>query len=170
MKAYFSESDNAYNIKWFDEKKPLGTGGGLSLLKGKIKDTFFFTNCDILLTADYESMLRYHKEHKNVITMVCAYKNLVIPYGVIELGDNGSIAGMKEKPEYSFLTNTGMYIVEPEVLNDIEDDVAIGFPDIIKMEQEKGKKVGVYPVSENEWMDMGQIDELEKMRLKLYGK
>ena len=170
LKAYFAESDNRYDIDWYDEEKPLGTGGGLSLLKGKINKTFFFANCDCLLTADYESMLRYHREHNNVITMVCAYKNITIPYGVINLGNNGTILGMEEKPELSFLTNTGMYIVNPEVLDDIEDGVSIGFPDIVKKQQEKGRNVGVYPISENEWMDMGQLDELEKMRVKLYGK
>lgn len=169
IKSYFNESDNIYDINWYDEEKPLGTGGGLSLLKGKLKKTFFFANCDCLLTADYESMLRYHNEHKNVVTMICAYKNITIPYGVIKLGKNGSIMEMEEKPELSFLTNTGMYIVEPEVLNDIEDNVPIGFPDIVKNQQAKGKNVGVYPISENEWMDMGQLDELEKMRNKLFG-
>lgn len=170
LKAYFSESDNKYSINWYDEDKPLGTGGGLSLLKGDIKSTFFFANCDCLLTSDYESMLRYHKEHHNSITMVCAYKNIVIPYGVIELGENGSIANMREKPELSFLTNTGMYIVEPDVLDIIDADIFIGFPDIIKKAGELGKTVGVYPISENEWMDMGQLDELEKMRKRLYGQ
>lgn len=102
--------------------------------------------------------------------MVCAYKNIKIPYGVIEMGINGSIESMREKPELSFLTNTGIYIVEPEVLDDIEDNVSIGFPDIIEKERAKGKKVSIYPVSENDWLDMGQLSELEKMRKRLYGE
>ena len=167
IKAYFRELNSNYKVDWYDEAKPLGTGGGLSLLRGALKDTFFFTNCDILLKTDYDSLVKYHKEHHNVITMVCAYKNITIPYGVINMGKDGVIQGMQEKPEISFLTNTGVYIVEPEVLDDIEKDVPIGFPDIIKKEQAKGKNVGVYPVSENEWMDMGQLDELEKMRKRL---
>lgn len=169
MKAYFG-NDKQYDITWYDEEKPLGTGGGLCYLKGKISETFFFTNCDNLLLSNYESMLRFHKENHNVITMVCAYKNIKIPYGVIEMGLNGSIEAMKEKPELSFLTNTGIYIVEPEVLEDIEYNVSIGFPDIIENERKKGKKVAIYPVSENEWLDMGQLSELEKMRIKLYGE
>ena len=169
MKAYFG-NDKQYDITWYDEEKPLGTGGGLCYLKGKISETFFFTNCDNLLLSNYESMLRFHKENHNVITMVCAYKNIKIPYGVIEMGLNGSIEAMKEKPELSFLTNTGIYIVEPEVLEDIEYNVPIGFPDIIENERTKGKKVAIYPVSENEWLDMGQLSELEKMRIKLYGE
>lgn len=170
MKAYFADNENHYNITWYDEEKPLGTGGGLSLLKGKFSDTFFFANCDALLTANYESMFRFHKENHNVITMVCAYKNINIPYGVVEMGINGTIEGMKEKPLMSFLTNTGIYIVEPEVVDDIEEGVPIGFPDIVEMERKKGKRVAVFPVSENDWMDMGQLSELEKMRIKLYGE
>ncbi|MDE6025336.1 MAG: NTP transferase domain-containing protein [Lachnospiraceae bacterium] len=168
IKAYFADCDKKYDITWYDEDKPLGTGGGLCYLKGKIDTTFFFTNCDNLLLSNYGSMLRFHRENKNVITMVCAYKNIVIPYGVVDMGLNGSINSMEEKPEISFLTNTGIYIVEPEVLSDIEDNVFIGFPDIVKMQMEKGKKVSVYPVSENEWLDMGQLSELDKMREKLY--
>ena len=170
MKAYFADNDRKYNITWYDEEKPLGTGGGLSLLKGKFKDTFFFANCDALLTANYESMLKFHRENGNVITMICAYKNISIPYGVVEMGANGVIEEMKEKPLMSFLTNTGIYIVEPEVVDDIEDDVPIGFPDIVEREKQKGRKVAVYPVSENDWMDMGQLSELEKMRIKMYGE
>lgn len=169
MKAYFADCETPYRITWYDEEKPLGTGGGLSLLRGKFTDTFFFANCDALLTANYENMVRFHKENGNVITMICAYKNINIPYGVVEMGKNGAINGLKEKPLISFLTNTGIYIVEPEVIDDLEDDVPMGFPDIIEMERQKGKRVAVFPVSENDWMDMGQLPELEKMRIRLYG-
>ena len=170
MKAYFADNDRKYNISWYDEEKPLGTGGGLSLLKGKFKDTFFFANCDALLTANYESMVKFHKENGNAITMICAYKNINIPYGVVEMGENGIIKDMKEKPLMSFLTNTGIYIVEPEVVDDIVDGESIGFPDIVERQRRKGRKVAVFPVSENDWMDMGQISELEKMRTKLFGE
>ncbi len=169
MKAYFADNENHYNITWYDEEKPLGTGGGLSLLRGKFTDTFFFANCDALLTANYESMVNFHKENRNVITMVCAYKNINIPYGVVEMGENGMIKGMKEKPLISFLTNTGIYIVEPEVVDDMIDGEAVGFPDIVERQRQKGRKVAVFPVSENDWMDMGQLPELEKMRIKLFG-
>ena len=170
MKAYFAESENRYDISWYDESKPLGTGGGLSLLRGRLNETFFFTNCDNLLQANYERMLEFHRENGNVITMVCAYKNFFFFFVVIEMGVNGKIESMKEKPLVSFLTNTGIYIVEPEVLDDIEDNVAIGFPDVVEKQRKKGRKVAVFPVSESEWMDMGQINELEKMRKRLYGE
>ncbi len=170
IKTYFKEIDTNFALNWFDEEVPLGTGGGLSLLKNKIKNTFIFTNCDTLIRANYDSIIRFHKENHNDITMVCAYKNINIPYGIVEINNDASIKTMKEKPEFSILTNTGFYVVEPSIIDDIEPNIPIGFPDIIKNEKEKGKKIGVYPISEQEWLDMGQLPELEKMREKLYGE
>lgn len=170
MKGYFSEKEGEYDISWYEEEKPLNTGGGLTLLKGTLHETFFFTNCDNLLLSNYDSIIRFHKEHKNAITMICAYKNLQIPYGVVEMGLDGVIKEMKEKPAFSFLTNTGIYVVEPEVLDDMEDGVAIGFPDVVEQQKEKGRNVAIYPVSENDWLDMGQLPELENMRKRLYGE
>ena len=170
IKAYFADNDRHYDIAWYDEFVPLGTGGGLSLLRGKMDTTFFFSNCDNLLLANYERILQFHRENSNVITMVCACKNFSIPYGVVEMGINGKIDKIREKPMLSFLINTGIYVVEPEVLEDIADGVAVGFPDIVEQQRRKGKKVAVFPVSESEWLDMGQLSELEKMRTKLYGE
>lgn len=169
IKAFFSDNTEYYDITWHDEAVPLGTGGGLTLLKGIINETFFFSNCDVMLTANYGSMMKFHKENGNLITMACAYKNLDIPYGVVEMGVNGSIIKMEEKPHLSFLTNTGVYIVEPEVIDDMQGGVAIGFPDVIEKLRRKGRKVAVFPVSEQDWMDMGQLPELEKMNIRLYG-
>ena len=49
--------------------------------------------------------------------MVCAVKHFTIPYGVVELGGDGDISGITEKPEMNFLTNTGVYVVEPSVID-----------------------------------------------------
>lgn len=170
IKAYFADVEDGYKVTWYDENKPLGTGGGLSLLRGKMHETFFFANCDVLFSSDYKKMLDYHRDNQNSITMICAYKNIVLPYGVVELGLNGTIECMREKPTMSYLTNTGMYIVEPDVIGDIETDTPISFPDIIELEMKKGKKVGAFPISEEDWMDMGQLSELEKMRKRLYNE
>jgi len=167
IKSYFSETEHTYRVHFVDEDKPLGTGGGLSLLKGKLNETFFLSNSDVLIDADYESIYRLHKEQNNVITMVCAFKILTIPYGVVELCGNGRIKAVSEKPQYSFLTNTGMYLVEPRVVEEVKDGEAIGFTDIMDRYRRAGENVGVYPVNEKCWLDMGQIDELEEMRKAL---
>jgi dTDP-glucose pyrophosphorylase len=167
IKAYFNEIEKEYNIYYIDEDKPLGTGGGLSLMKGKIKSTFILTNCDILIREDFNKVYQLHKEKKNIITMICSLKNFAVPYGVVEIGEHGEIESMREKPELSFFTNTGCYIVEPEVIDELEYNVSIGFPDIIEKYKNQGKNVGVYPIGEKAWLDMGQLDELEKMKTSL---
>lgn len=170
IKAYFSESDHPYQIHWYDEDTPLGTGGGLSLLKGSMVSTFFLINCDILLLADYGEMLRSHRERKNAVTMIAARKRITIPYGVVETGEGGAIKGFREKPSFDFLTNTGMYLVEPQVLEDIADGVPIGFPTIMEQQLAKGRRVGAYEVDEEDWLDMGQLEELQRMEQRLSGR
>ena len=167
IKSYFNELEKDYPVDFADEEVFMGTGGGLCLLKGKIKAPFFFTNCDTLLDVDFGDIYEYHKSHGNLVTMICAFKHYTVPYGVVELGENGSIAAMREKPELDFLTNTGVYVVEPRVVEEMRDGEKIGFPDVIERYRRAGEKVGVYPISESSWMDMGQLEELEKMRRKL---
>lgn len=167
IKSYFNDIEKTYDVHYVDEDQPLGTGGGISLLKGKINSTFILTNCDILIEEDYEKIYDLHKKEQNLITMVCSLKNVKIPYGVVEISETGEIEEMKEKPEFSFFTNTGMYIVESQVIDELEENQAIGFPDIIEKYKETGEKIGVYPISEQAWLDMGQLDEMEKMRIRL---
>ena len=169
IKSYFKEIDREYPITWTDEKEPLGTGGGLSLMKNKLKDTFFFVCCDSLILTDYSEILKFHRKNQNDITMICSEKHITIPYGIVHKDDNNVLETIEEKPEYTFLTNTAMYLVEGKILEDIEQKKA-DFPDIIRMEQEKGRKIGVYAVDEEDWLDMGQMSELEKMRVRLYGE
>lgn len=170
IKAYFGELETDYHVHFVDEDVPLGTGGGVSLLKGMIKNTFILTNCDNIVEDDYSKIYEYHKEHKNLITMICSLKNFRIPYGVVNLANEGTIKSMEEKPTFSFFTNTGCYIVEPEVIDDIPEGTVLGFPDIIEKYRSEGKNVGVYPISENAWLDMGEMDALEKMRAHLENK
>ena len=171
IKAYFNEmADRKYDVTFAEEEKFLGTGGGLSLLKGKIDTPFFLTNCDVLIEADYNDIVKFHRKNGNIITVVCALKHVTIPYGVFTMKENGEIDEIVEKPTMNFLTNTGMYLVDSRVIDELEDNKAIGFPDIMDKYRKAGFKVGVYPVSEDSWMDMGQLEELENMRRRMENK
>ncbi|WP_303866855.1 sugar phosphate nucleotidyltransferase [Acetobacterium wieringae] len=167
IKAYFNDLDKVYQLNYIDETKLLGTGGGLSLLKGKITSTFILSNCDILIDEDYQKILNFHKKQGNFITMICSMKRIRIPYGVVEISETGEIEVMKEKPEISVFVNTGMYVVDGRVVVEIQEDREMGFPDIIEKYRNQGEKIGIFPISENSWLDMGQLDELEIMRKRL---
>ncbi len=163
IKAYFTDTEKAYEVNFLDENEFLGTGGGLSLLKGHIKGTFFVSNCDIVIDASFSSIYKYHKEQGNKITFICAMKNLTIPYGVVSLDEKGAINEIIEKPSYSFLTNTGLYVLEAEVIDELKENEFIHLPDIAKRLIDRGERVGVYPISEKSWMDMGEFKEMETM-------
>lgn len=167
IKAYFNELEKDYSLTFVSEEKPLGTGGGLSLLKGSIQGTFILTNCDILIDEDFGKAYRHHKEQGNEITMICSLKNYILPYGIVNIGQNGNINSIQEKPEMSFYTNTGCYFVESEVVERLTYNEFVDFPNIISEYLAEGRKVGVYPISEHAWLDMGQMDEMEKMKARL---
>lgn len=164
IKAYFNEIDKNYNIYYFDEETPLGTGGGLFLLKGSIHETFILTNCDILVKEDITKIYNFHKKSNNVITIVCSLQNFQVPYGIVHISDGGGLDAMEEKPTMSFFTNTGCYIVEPEVIEELDGNQAVDFPEIVEKYKKCGRNIGIFPVSEKAWLDMGQMDGLEKMK------
>jgi dTDP-glucose pyrophosphorylase len=167
IKSYFEYLETDYDVHFVEEKEFLGTGGGLSLLAGKIGKPFFLSNCDILVDADFDCVLKTHLAKRNLITFVAAMKEISIPYGVIEASSDGRIVDMQEKPQYSFLTNTGVYVVDPRVIDDIPRDTFIHITDIAMSYIDKNSRVGVFPVSGKCWLDMGQIGELDTMLKEL---
>jgi NDP-sugar pyrophosphorylase family protein len=168
IKAYFSETNMpGVSISYADEDNYLGTGGGLSLLRHKLSETFFFTNSDILILGDYGEIYAHHKESGNLLTMLCATKTFSFPYGTVGVDENGRTLFLQEKPSYSFLTNTGFYLIEPRFLDFVPENTFVHITDIIQNCIAKGEKIGVYPVSENQWLDMGNHDDMEKMRNRI---
>lgn len=167
IKAYFNEKAVGQTVHFIEEEKFLGTGGGLKYIKGLINETFFMTNCDVLIDCDYAKILDFHKEHKNTITMICAKKNMVIPYGTVEIDDKQQILSLKEKPAIEYNINTGVYLIEPELLDLIPENESIHFPQLIELAMRNSQKVGTYIIDGEQWMDMGQMEELQQMKHKI---
>lgn len=163
MEFYLNRLDHKYNISYFKEDKPLGTIGSVSLLKGKITTSFFVSNCDIIIDQDYRDVYDYHKNNQNDITIVTALKSVKIPYGVIETGNNGVMIGLSEKPENTYMINTGVYILQPELIDEIPKDEFFHITDLIEKVKKRGGKVGCFPVSEKSWTDMGDWNEYLKL-------
>jgi len=164
IEYYLSKQNLPYNIQYFKEDKPMGTAGSLSLLKGHIKETLFVSNCDILIEQDYSEVLKYHRENKNEITAVAALKHYPIPYGTIETGENGRLLELIEKPEISFKINTGIYILEPHLLNEIPENKIFHMTHLIENVNKRNGRIGVFPVSEKSWKDIGAWGEYLKSK------
>ena len=159
IKDYFNKLDKNYNIEFFEEEKPLGTAGSLHLLTGKINKTFFISNCDILIKDDYREIYKYHKEYKNELTIVGSFRHYPIPYGTLETGDGGKLISLQEKPQLSFLINSGMYILEPHLIEEIPKNQFFNITDLINKIKDRNGRVGVFPVTEKSWVDIGTWNE-----------
>ena len=167
IKSYFKELAPKYTITYVEEDKPLGTAGSIKLIKKKFEDSIIITNCDILIEADYEKVIKHHKESGNAMTIVSSLKNTTIPYGVLHSSENGQITSMEEKPQLSCFINTGMYVLEPQYIELIPEDTFYHMPSLAEQLIAKGLKVGMYPISESSFLDMGEFEEMKKMEARV---
>lgn len=164
IKDYFDKLPNKnFTVDYIQEDKPLGTAGSLYLLKNKLNSTFFVSNCDILVDVNLADLLKYHKENNNVITVVSVMKNYSIPYGTIETSENGQLVSLNEKPNIVYQINSGLYILEPKIFEYLPENKFMHITDLILKLRENNLNVGVFPVSEGSWVDMGNWDEYLKI-------
>lgn len=161
IKAYFGDNSLPYNIMFVEEEEFYGTAGGLFLLKDVINQPFIVTNCDTILDGNYGDFLQWHKEHKNIITIVGSHKEITVPYGVLCM-NNGGLDKIDEKPKLDLFINTGTYILEPSVFDFIK---ARRHQDMDKLISEVKKirpeGVGVFP-HWGGWSDIGQWEEYNR--------
>lgn len=167
IKSYFGELDSGYEIEYIEENKPLGTGGSIKLIKEDFDKPLFVVNCDALVFADYADIYQYHMDSGNDVTIVSSLKNIVIPYGVLHSKENGQLTEIEEKPRLSYFINTGMYVINPDVIKKIPDDTVFHMTDLVGSVMSDGGKVGLYPISEDSFLDMGEFSEMRRMEEKL---
>ncbi len=167
IRSYFSDVEHSFKINYVEEDKPLGTAGSIRLICKKFENPLFVTNCDVIIRADYSDIYNYHIKSGNVITIVAAMRSDIIPYGVIHTNENGSVEHLDEKPRRNYFVNTGMYVINPEMIDLIPINTFFHMTDLTESAINKGFKVGMYPVSEDSFLDMGEFDEMKRMEKKL---
>lgn len=162
IKAYLKDVNNPYKINYIEEKEYMGTAGSLVYLKDVVKATFIVSNCDILLDVNYSDLVEQHQRNKNKITIVLLRKDYTIPYGTVDIDDQGQVVGLQEKPQLDFRLNTGVYVMEPDVISDMTEQY-LHMTELINRTLEKGDRVGTYLIDENRWMDIGELDGLTRV-------
>ena len=163
IRYYLDQLPHHYDVSFFEEDKPLGTIGSVALLKGKIDTPFFVSNCDIVIDQDMRDVYDYHRENHNDLTIVTAVKSFQIPYGVIETGKNGLMTALREKPELTYMINTGVYILNSECIDEIPEGEFFHITQLMEKIKAHGGRVGCFPVSEHAWTDMGEWAEYLKI-------
>lgn len=162
-------------LQYFEETEPLGTAGSIKLAEDKIKDTFFVLSGDGLTDCDLTKAMAFHKEKKALATLVLKRVSVPLPYGVVMTEEDGRIIRFVEKPDwsgvYSNLVNTGIYILEREVLDFIDDHEAVDFgKDLFPLLLKNKERLYGYEM-EGYWCDVGNTGAyLEAQMDMLKGK
>ncbi|MFA5879971.1 MAG: sugar phosphate nucleotidyltransferase [Candidatus Margulisiibacteriota bacterium] len=167
IKAYFKSIEKDYKLNFIWEKDFYGTAGSLKLIENKISENFIVSNCDIIVKTDYKELVDFHINNKAALTIVSSVQHHTIPYGVVNYKDGGIVNGIIEKPEYILTINTGIYILNKNVLKFIPEKTFFDMPTLIKVLIENKYPVYTYPVNENDYMDIGQWEEYKNVVSKL---
>ena len=160
IKTYLNEVDHPYNIEYIEEKTKGGTAGGLALLND-MKGPFIVTNCDILANLSYQTLLDWHTDSDAEMTILGVRKTMEIPYGVIKMDSKYHVSEIHEKPFYNNLIVSGIYVMNPSVLNLIPKSNVIGMDKLIKILIQKKMNLTCFPI-ESGWHDIGNFDEYNK--------
>ncbi len=163
IKAYFKDLKKKYSLKYIDENKPLGTAGSLSFLKNYNSSAFLVANCDNLISLNFRNFYNFHKNNNYDFTIVVSQKKFTIPYGVCEINNNdNSFVKIFEKPKYDYLVNTGVYIINKKVILKIKNNKKMDMNELINEIKKNKFKIGIYPINENSWVDVGQWSRYTK--------
>jgi NDP-sugar pyrophosphorylase family protein len=162
LKSFFEELTPEYSVSFLEEREPRGTAGALRALYSPVPENLIVTNCDIVIEADLAELVSFHQDNDYDLTLVASLKDYNIPYGVCELEKGGSLARIKEKPQYNFLINTGMYVVRRDRLDLIPEEAKCDMTDFIEKIKLAGGRIGVFPIGENAWTDTGEWTEYRK--------
>ncbi|SHK33638.1 sugar phosphate nucleotidyltransferase [Tepidibacter formicigenes] len=160
---YFGDGKEwGVNLNYFIEDIPLGTGGSVKNAEDFLNDTFIVISGDALTDLNIKKAIDYHNKKKSKTTIVLKKEPVPLEYGVVITNEYGRIIRFLEKPSwgevFSDTVNTGIYILEPEVLNyykkgqnfDFSKDL---FPKLLRDE------VPMYGyITEDYWNDIGDLN------------
>jgi len=154
------------NIKYLKEDNFLGSGGSLSLLPEVKKHPILVMNGDLITDIDFNQLINAHVSEKYFAT-ICAYSYLhKIPFGCIEQY-NGELLNLEEKPLLEKNINAGIYVLSPKAVKTIPKDTFFPITEIFEYGLKHKQKCGVFML-ENEWNDVGTVEELKSARKELF--
>ena len=163
IEDYFGDgSEFDCHITYLREKEFLGTAGALSLLEKHPAEPMLVMNGDIISNVDFEAFIEHHVNTRAVATVCARAHRTEVPFGVIK-HEGGWLTGMSEKPVYENLISTGIYMLSPEALSAIAKGKVTDMPTVLLDLASAKKPVGVFAM-DDEWVDVGRHDDLERIK------
>jgi dTDP-glucose pyrophosphorylase/CBS domain-containing protein len=157
---YFGDGSTfGVRLNYLQEDYPLGTAGGIALMK-RTDSTLLVINGDIITDVPFQEMLNFHRKHHASLTVGVRKYDVEVPFGVVEL-DEIHVNHIQEKPSLNFFINAGAYLLEPEVCDFIPSGQRFDMTELIQTLIEAGRTVVSFPIMEY-WLDMGRHEDYVK--------
>ncbi|KOR32310.1 alcohol dehydrogenase [Achromatium sp. WMS3] len=161
IKEHFGNGSKwGINIEYLEEQKALGTAGALSLLPKSPTEPLLIMNGDIMTRINFQHLLDFHVKHKAKATLCVRKYQHQIPYGVVKT-EQQKLITIEEKPIKNYFINAGVYIINPEIIDDIPTKIKFDMPNLFKQLIEKRQTTAAFPVHEY-WLDIGRMDDFER--------
>lgn len=163
IKEHFSDGQHlGCHIRYIDEEKRLGTAGALSLINEEILHPMIVMNGDLLTGVKFKNFLEFHNTCGASATMAIREYNFEVPFGVVE-AEGHKLLEISEKPIQKFFVNAGMYVLSPEAIAQVPENVFFDMPGLFQNLSLNGYETAVFPIHED-WIDIGMPEQLEQAK------
>jgi mannose-1-phosphate guanylyltransferase/phosphomannomutase len=167
IRSYFGDGESlGLQIEYSVEESPLGTAGSVRLASGKLDDTVLVISGDALCDIDLGKLVEFHRERKAAVTIGLKSVENPLEFGIVVTGEDGRVERFLEKPSwgqvFSDTINTGIYVLEPEVLAHVPTDRPYDFSkELFPLLLEMGRPLyGM--VCDGYWQDIGNLDQFRQ--------
>jgi len=183
IRGYFGDGEAlGLEIGYSVEESPLGTAGSVKLATKQLDETFLVISGDALCDVDLSELVAFHKEKGAAVTIGLKSVENPLEFGIVVTDEDGRIERFLEKPSwgqvFSDTINTGIYVLEPEVLKHVPADRPFDFSkELFPYLLEMGRPLYGH-VMDGYWQDIGDLDQFrqanfdaleEKVRLNIPG-
>jgi mannose-1-phosphate guanylyltransferase / phosphomannomutase len=183
IRSYFGDGTSlGLNIEYSVEESPLGTAGSVRHASERLDDTFLVISGDALCDIDLKKIIEFHKEKGAAVTIGLKSVENPLEFGIVVTDEDGRVERFLEKPSwgqvFSDTINTGIYVLEPEVLKHVPTDRPYDFSkELFPLLLEMGRPIYGF-VCEGYWQDIGNLDQYrqanadaldEKVQLNIEG-
>lgn len=164
IQDYFENGEKfGVKIQYIDEYERMGTAGALGLLPVTPTKPFIVLNADLVTKVNFRALLDFHKEHNSIATVCVRRHHIEVPFGVVNVSEQGSFTKITEKPTYEYLINAGIYAFDPAVLSLIKKGKPLEMPSLLQELMKTGYDVKAF-IAFEQWIDVGCERDMESAR------
>lgn len=163
IEDHFRNPFDSVYVNCVREPNFLGTIGSVKFIKDWHNDTVLVMNSDLFTNINLESFYLHFKKHDAAMSVACVPYNVNIPYGIFELKNTREICGIKEKPNFYYYANAGIYLIKRELLDLIPKDKYYNSTDFLNDLIRQDKKVIRFPIT-GYWIDIGKPEDFKKVQ------